>query len=301
MPMKNVLLVSLVSLLYLLLSYLLIGYKQEQLVLVILFNALYYASSETRKLILGFSIFIVYWIIFDYMKIIPNYLFHSVDIEHIYNLEKSIFGIRSEGLVLTPNEYFTRHSAPWTDLLAGIFYLTWVPVPLAFAVLLFFRNRREFLYFSLTFLLVNLLGFVVYYLHPAAPPWYVEHYGFTFNHSTPGNTAGLARFDALVGAGVFKSIYAKSSNVFAAMPSLHSSYPLIVVFYAFRNKIYYLLPLFIAIMLGIWFSAVYSGHHYLLDVLAGISCAIVGILLFLWLKSTAWLSRFIDYMVRATS
>ena len=38
--------------------------------------------------------------------------------------------------------------------------------------------------------------------------------------------------------------------------------------------------LFALIMLGIWFTAVYSGHHYVLDVLAGIGCAIIGINLF---------------------
>jgi membrane-associated phospholipid phosphatase len=31
---------------------------------------------------------------------------------------------------------------------------------------------------------------------------------------------------------------------------------------------------------GIWFAAVYSGHHYVLDVLAGIGCGLAGIGLF---------------------
>ncbi len=301
MPYKNILLVSLVSLLYLVISYWLIGYKSEQLVLVGLFNLMFYASGESRRLILGFSIFIVYWIIFDYMKVIPNYLFHDVDIEHIYHLEKSLFGIHSGVEVLTPNEYFLRHAHPALDIAAGIFYLTWVPVPLAFAVFLFFKNRQEFLYFSLTFLLVNILGFVVYYLHPAAPPWYVQQYGFAFNHATPGNTAGLARFDAITGTSIFHSIYAKSSNVFAAMPSLHSSYPVIVLFYAIRNKVKTMLPFFVVVMLGIWSAAVYSSHHYLLDVLAGITCALIGISLFLFIKERRWMSNFIAYMFKATS
>ncbi|MNL81412.1 PAP2 superfamily protein [compost metagenome] len=38
------------------------------------------------------------------------------------------------------------------------------------------------------------------------------------------------------------------------------------------------------IMVGIWFSAVYTSHHYVLDVLAGILCAITGIALFTWLS-----------------
>ncbi len=33
-------------------------------------------------------------------------------------------------------------------------------------------------------------------------------------------------------------------------------------------------------MLGIWFSAVYSGHHYIIDVLAGVILAILGLFTF---------------------
>lgn len=301
LPGKNIILVSLLSIGYLLLSYLLIGYKTEQLVLVLLFNTLYYATRDTRRLILGFSIFIVYWIIFDYMKAFPNYWYHEVDIAHIYNLEKGLFGIPYKGTVLTPNEFLKVHANSFLDVMSGIFYLTWVPVPLAFAVYLFFKNRLYFFYFSLTFLLVNLVGFVIYYLHPAAPPWYVQLYGFEFHPQTPGNTAGLSRFDSFFGVSVFKSIYAKSSNVFAAMPSLHSSYPVIVLFYSMKSRMRYLNVLFACIMVGIWFAAVYSSHHYLVDVLAGILCAVVSIALFLRLTQAGWMSKFISGLMKATA
>jgi len=110
-------------------------------------------------------------------------------------------------------------------VLSGLFYLCWIPVPLLFAVFLFYRDRAQFLYFSCTFFLVNILGFIIYYAYPAAPPWYVQQHGFEFYPHTPGSTAGLGRFDVFFNINLFKSLYAKSSNVFAAMPSLHSSLP----------------------------------------------------------------------------
>ena len=70
---KSVTIVSLLSVAYLLLSSFLIGYKSDQLTLVFIFNIMFYLSVPTRKFILGFSIFIFYWVIFDYMKAIPNY------------------------------------------------------------------------------------------------------------------------------------------------------------------------------------------------------------------------------------
>ncbi|MFN3665302.1 MAG: phosphatase PAP2 family protein [Sediminibacterium sp.] len=281
---RHVLATTLASLTYLVLSYWLIGYKQDQLTLVLLFNICYYLSRITRKFILGFSIFIIFWIIFDFMKAFPNYQYQQVHIGDLYTTEKSLFGINDHGKLLTPNEFWLANHTTWLDITTGFFYLSWVPVPLGFAAFLFFKNRKWFLQFSLTFLLVNIIGFIIYYVYPAAPPWYIQEFGFNFQANTPGNTAGLGRFDAYFNVQVFQSLYAKSSNVFAAMPSLHSAYPLVVLFYGLKFRLKWINIIFAMIMVGIWFSAVYTSHHYVLDVLAGILCAITGIALFTWLS-----------------
>ena len=293
---KSVFVVSLISFAYLLFSAFLVDFKIDQVVLVLIFNCAYYLSAITRKFILGFSIFIVYWIIFDYMKAFPNYNYNTVHIEDIYNFEKHLFGIHFQNKLLTPNEYWRVNGVTFLDIMAGIFYLCWIPVPLAFAAYLFFTNRRrQFLLFSLTFVLVNFIGFIIYYLYPAAPPWYVQYNGFIFHPGTPGNTAGLAKFDAYFHVSIFKSIYAKGSNVFAAMPSLHSSYPVIVLYYGLKNKLGWLNIFFGTVMIGIWFSAVYLSHHYVVDVLAGMLCAATGITLFNLIYTRAkWFIQFID-------
>lgn len=271
----------LVSAIYLLCSRLLVGFKTDQLFLVALFNVLYFASSISRKFILGFSIFIVYWIIFDYMKAFPNYHFNKVHIADLYDAEKSLFAIDTTAGKLTPNEFWIHNQQTFLDIMCGIFYLCWIPVPLAFAGYLFFRDKNLFLQFSLSFVLVNFIGFVIYYVYPAAPPWYIQLHGNRFISGTPGNTAALIRFDNYFGTGIFSGLYAKSSNVFAAMPSLHSSYPVIVLYYGIKKNMGWLVnTLFAVVMLGIWFAAVYTSHHYLLDVLAGITSAIASIILF---------------------
>ena len=278
--LRQVFIVFTISLVYLALSAWLVGYKSDQLFLIVIFNLLYFISSATRKFIVGFSIFIVYWIIFDYMKAFPNYNYNAVHIADLYNFEKKLFGINFNGKLFTPNEYWRINGNTFLDVSAGIFYLCWIPVPLAFAAFLFFKNKKQFLYFSLTFVLINCLGFIVYYLYPAAPPWYVQYHGFDFHAATRGNTAGLVKFDNYFHAGIFKSIYAKGSNVFAAMPSLHSSYPVVVLYYGLKNRLGIINVFFAIVMLGIWFTAVYASHHYIVDVLAGIVCAFTGIFIF---------------------
>ena len=290
-----------ISALYLILAAFLLGFKTDQLILVGLFNGLFFLSDPTRRFILGFTVFIVFWVLFDSMKLFPNYRYNTVHIESLYHLEKSLFGIkRADGAVLTPNEFAYIHRSTFADILAGCFYLCWIPLPLAFAGYLFYKDKDAFFQFALSFLLVNLLGFVVYYACPAAPPWYVQYHGFGFNAHTPGNTAGLGRWDEYFHAHVFAGLYAKSSNVFAAMPSLHAAYPLTVLYYGIKFRLRWINLLFAAIMVGIWFAAVYSSHHYVLDVLAGITCGIIGIQLFqYWYRKGGGFTRVIRRWVRA--
>jgi hypothetical protein len=297
-----VLVAAVVSVSYLVLSALLIGFKTDQLFLVLIFDILYLASRITRKFILGFSVFIVFWILYDYMKAFPNYVYNAVHIQDLYEAERGIFGMVQDGKLVTPNEYFQVHSAAWVDVLAGFFYLCWIPVPLGFAAYLFFKDRPRFLQFLLTFLLVNLLGFVVYYLYPAAPPWYVALHGFDFIAGTPGNTAGLIRFDQFFGITIFQSLYQKGSNVFAAMPSLHSAYPLIVWYTAWKARLHWGTVAFGIITVGIWFAAVYTSHHYILDVMAGITTAAAGITIFnVLMKKQAGFRRFVEQYTQLIS
>jgi membrane-associated phospholipid phosphatase len=292
---KEVVLLLLCSLIYLLTSYFLIGYAHEQIVLVLLINCLYFISDFTRRLLIGFSIFILYWVIYNFMKAFPNFEFNDVTISGIYNLEKSLFGVHENGTILTLNEYWLIHGTTFLDLLCGFFYINWIPVPFLFSLYLFNVNKREFLYFFLTFFLVNLIGFIIYYIVPAAPPWYLQKYGTEFIPLTQSNVAGLIKVDQITGIPIFQSIYSKASNVFAAMPSLHSAYPLVVLFYSVRNKMKNAQILFAILALGIWFAAVYTSHHYLLDVLAGIACAIAGILFFFHvILKIKFLKKFIE-------
>lgn len=127
------LLVPALSLAYLLLSYVLIDFRPEQPVLVGLCNACYFLSATTRRFITGFSIFVVFWVLYDYLRAFPNYTFRAVDVAPLYHAEKVLFGIGYRGQLLTPNEFWLRHHTALLDMLCGFFYLCWVPIPLGFA------------------------------------------------------------------------------------------------------------------------------------------------------------------------
>ncbi len=271
---------TLASASYLFIMFFLTGLRPEHWAIILIFNILFYSGKGTRKFVLGFAIFILFAMLYDVMRAFPNYLFNTVDIAPLYHLEKQLFGIDVQYTRLTPNEFFAINHNVLTDLISGFFYINWIPVPLGFAVYLYITNRKLFLHFSLNFLLVNLLGFIIYYIHPAAPPWYVSEYGFVLNLQTPGSAAGLARFDQLLHLNVFGSIYNKNANVFAAIPSLHCAYPVVVLYYGIKADLSRANWFFSLFMIGIWFSAIYSGHHYTIDVILGIFCAIAVIIIY---------------------
>lgn len=262
---------------------------------LIIIWAILVAIKPTRKLALALTPWLVFACSYDGMRLLPNYEVNPIDTRGIYEAEKSLFGITTATGTLIPGEWFNLHNCAFADFMAGFFYLCWVPVPLGFAIYLYLKGKREmYLRFSLAFLFVNLVGFVGYYIHPAAPPWYVLEHGFTPVLNTQGSVAGLGRFDTLVGAPVFHSIYCNNSNVFAAVPSLHAAYMLVATIYAITSRQHKLcIGIFAFICMGIWWTAVYSTHHYIIDVLLGILTTIVALLILERLLLRAeWAKRF---------
>ena len=284
--------------LWLAVTALFVGMRPEHFILAGCISALFLAGGSAKRLVVALLPFAVFGISYDWMNIVPNYEVNPIDIEGIYNAEKSLFGIAgASGGIMTPNEYLGAHTTRWMDFLGGVFYLCWVPVPIAFGLWLYaVGQRREYLHFAIVFLLVNLLGFAGYYIHPAAPPWYAINYGFTPILDTPGNVAGLGRFDALTGLSIFDSIYGRNANVFAAVPSLHAAYMVVALCYAIINKCNkFVIVLFAIIMTGIWGTAVYTSHHYIIDVTLGICCALLGILIFeKGLMKAGWFKNFFN-------
>lgn len=274
-----------------------VGFRPEHLWLALLIAALFFACRTTRKTVVALLPFIIFGISYDWMNIVHNYEVNPVDIEGIYQTEKSLFGITIGDKILTPNEFFALHTTPLLDFLGGFFYLCWVPVPILFGLYLYFgRQEKIYLHFALVFLLVNFIGFAGYYIHPAAPPWYVALHGFDLNLSTPGEVAGLGAFDDMTGLGIFHGLYGRNANVFAAVPSLHSAYTFVAFIYSLKARTPLWIKLFLAIVtLGIWFTAVYTSHHYIIDVSLGILCSLLGYIVFEYgLMRIPSFSRFID-------
>lgn len=270
----------------------LVGWKTDHTVLLgaILFFSLVHKYGF--HLVLALAGFIGFISLYDAMTFLPNYEVNQVHIKDLYDLELQLFGVMDNGVKVSLCEWFESRMTGFQSFIYGLSYLMWVPAPMAFTIYLLIKDKPGLVEYAYTYLLTNVIGIILYYAYPAAPPWYYLEYGPSLDLSVMGSEAYLSEFDKIVGLGLFNGIYAKSTNIFGAIPSLHAAYPLISFMYAWRlgHKKWFIFFVFMAF--GTWIGAVYSWHHYVIDVILGIFCGILAVVLMFQISRTKYFEKF---------
>ena len=280
---------------------LVVGIDQTVCVFYTFVVILFFTNRYSRNMAIGFSPLFIYLVSYESLRILHRNNSLAVHIEDLYLFELKYFGINVDGVRMTLCEYFNLHQNTFFDIYSGLSYITWVPFPLIFGFILYFSKKNQLLFnFWMTFLLANLFGFIGYILYPAAAPWYYFEYGNELINNASSSAAGLLRFDELINYPIYANMYSQGTNTFGAMPSMHAAFPLILVYFStkFGNK--WLTALFTISLIGIWFGAVYSNHHYLIDVIVGIACGILAIYIVESIVNRkfafTWYKNIIDYI-----
>ena len=251
-----------------------LGLEHFVICALLLFFALF--SDRSRRFARVVFPFLLYAIVYDSMRWYEDYIRSPiVHLSEPYDFDKRFFPIHDGSAVLTPNEWLQAHTNKALDFICGLAYTPFFFIGESVLLALYlFATGKELRAerFVWIFAISNFVGFSLYYIYPAAPPWYVAAHGFTADFSVRASAAGALRFDQLVGLPIMASFYGKSADVFGAIPSLHVVYPFLALLYGAR------LPRFRWVALGYWllvcFSAVYLDHHYLLDLFAGLAIAL---------------------------
>ncbi len=294
--LSNVVPFFLIAVLYLLwVRYGLNELRRDHFVLVIGLTLIFFVHETGKKLVLAYIFLILYWMLFDSVRIFPNYEYMPIHIGDLYLAELKWFGITTKEGLITANEYFGQHNNTFLDIYSAFIYICWIPVPFIFGMYLFFSKRRVgIVHFYFAFLMVSIMGLIFQYLYPAAAPWYVELYGIEGGfQKVPGNPGRLVNFDTYFGVDLFSNMYSLNANVYAAVPSKHCAFPIISLFFAIKYKLRVWTVLFTILMLSTWFSAVYTNHHYIIDVICGIITALLTIAVYKLLLKTK-LKTFLD-------
>jgi hypothetical protein len=192
-------------------------------------------------------------------------------VTEMIHADKWMFGWFTGGVVPTVwlQEHLYHVHVQWYDVLASFVYFSHFVTALLVAVVLWLRNRDRWSSFIRRWVTLNILGLATYFLYPAAPPWWAAERGYIQPIHDGLATRGWSAI-GLHGAGnLLNAAKVDAANPVAAMPSLHSAYALIVVAFFLPTVRKRWWPLLLAYPLAMTFTLVYSGEHYMTDVLVG--------------------------------
>ncbi|MGA8210411.1 MAG: phosphatase PAP2 family protein [Nocardioidaceae bacterium] len=166
-------------------------------------------------------------------------------------------------------------SGHWYDAAAALVYSThFVAIPVVTA-LAWFRRRDRFTAWIAAVLAFTTVGVGGYVGYPAAPPWLA---------SDLGEIGPVVRISALGWdylhldlPGRLTALGQDSSNPVAAMPSLHAGSAMLVALFLWPLASRAWRAVLIAYVVAMAVTLVYTGEHYVADVVAGWLTAAVAV------------------------
>lgn len=155
----------------------------------------------------------------------------------------------------------------WWDVLFTFVYTSYFIVPFALAGYYWARDRLAFKRFTKRLVTLALAGLATYIAFPAAPPWMAGEMGLIDEvHRSTGKGWEVIS----VGTASLFSKGQASSNLVAAVPSLHTAFvTLVALFLWSRVRRSWLRPLLLLYPLLMGLTLMATGEHYFFDVILG--------------------------------
>ena len=154
----------------------------------------------------------------------------------------------------------------WYDYIAFVVYLSHFFVTLLVLALLWKLSYQRFRHYRALVVALATAGFVTYVLFPAVPPWLAAREGYI-----EPVTRVMAGMWGSVGIAPAKALFENHGEFYnqeAAIPSLHAAYPMLLLLFLWGAGRWARTAL-IAYVLAMAFTLVYSGEHYVADILIG--------------------------------
>jgi membrane-associated phospholipid phosphatase len=154
----------------------------------------------------------------------------------------------------------------WWDVLFTFVYTSYFIVPFALAGYYWARDRPAFQRFTRRLVTLSLAGLATYLAFPAAPPWLAGEMGLIDEvHRSTGKGWEVIS----VGTASLFSKGQASSNLVAAVPSLHTAIVTLVAIFLWSRVRPRLRPLLLLYPLLMGLTLMATGEHYFFDVALG--------------------------------
>jgi hypothetical protein len=210
-------------------------------------------------------------VLYDFSRGAADRLGQPVHVGWPAAVDRWMFGVVPS--VWLQHRFYVPGVAHWYDVAASLVYFSFFfTVPLTMAVL-WLRSRPLWRRFTANVVAVSFASLATYLAFPEAPPWYAAHrevIGPISRISSLGWTdIGLRATGDVIEHG--QAI----ANDVAAMPSVHIAYSMIVALFLARRMPGRLraLPMVYPAAMGL--ALVYTGEHYVVDLIAGVLYVVV--------------------------
>lgn len=229
--------------------------------------------GRSKQFIADWSVPVVLLFSYDYLRgLVPN-LTQSAHIYPMINFDKAIFGSLPTNSLQAM--YYSQRGASWYDYLGTILYMSHFVTPMIIGFVFWLKDRNLFRSYFLALLLLSYGAFFTYIAFPAMPPWMASQQGLIPEVSKVMDNVFASFAQPISLPSVYKAV---GANLVAAVPSLHAAYPALTLLFLvrkYKRKGLFFLPY----VLGIWFSIVYFGEHYVFDIVVGVIYAILVFIL----------------------
>lgn len=186
-----------------------------------------------------------------------------------------------------PNQWMQEtlgEGIPWWAWIVTLTYCSHFFAAPILAVVLWIRSRDRFhVWVRMMFAMAG-AGITTYFLYPMAPPWLASEQGYISGTPIIRQTSeGWTQLGFHLASQVLQDGQNRSNPV-AAMPSLHMATAVLVAGFLMvgaRRWVRALLLLYPALMA---FTLVYTGEHYVIDVVMGTLLAVAIVQVWLWLR-----------------
>ncbi|MGD9891556.1 MAG: phosphatase PAP2 family protein [Dehalococcoidia bacterium] len=205
---------------------------------------------------------------------IADELGRPVHVEQPAEFDFYLFGGRLPTVELQ-QRFFDPTEARWYDWLATLQHSMHFVLPVLVGLAIWLVSRRLYWRYLIAVMVLFYIGFAIYALYPAAPPWMAGVQGIT----PPVDRVAIATVRHLPTAAPIGLAYTHfNPNEVAAVPSLHAALPMLIALILIRFLGVRALPaLLYPLLMGV--SLVYLGEHYVFDVLAGYAVALIAFVL----------------------
>jgi hypothetical protein len=173
----------------------------------------------------------------------------------------------------------------WFEVVFDLTYLSHYLTSFVLAGFLWVKSRARFQAYARRFATLSAFGFITYVVFPAAPPWMAAQQGYL--DPTVGRIGGrgfswlhLHTVRNMIDMGT------KTTNLVAAVPSLHAGFATLVSITLWRSVPKWARPLLAMYPVLMGLALVATGEHYVIDIVLGVAYAFGAH--FLWNYIERW-------------